>query len=124
MLNKSGIIKADYATPKQILADPNLQFSVGCLVPADIGNSKAGTPIYVDLSNINVVCKKVDNTTTFANAVLLHDVDVSNGNTNGTALIFGFVDLNKVDTTTQTLLETALSNTSATKLITLVKYNG
>ena len=124
MLNKSGIIKADYATPKQILADPNLQFSVGCLVPAGIGNSKAGTPIYVDLSNINVVCKKVDNTTTFANAVLLHDVDVSNGNTNGTALIFGFVDLNKVDTTTQTLLETALSNTSATKLITLVKYNG
>lgn len=124
MLNKSGIIKTDCATPKQILADPNLQFSVGCLVPANIGNTKAGTPIYVDLSNINVACKKVDNTTTFANAVLLHDVDVSNGQTNGTALIFGFVDLNKVDTTTQTLLKTALSNTSATKLITLVKCNG
>ena len=124
MLNKSGIIKTDYATPKQILADPNLQFSVGCLVPADIGNTKAGTPIYVDLSNINVACKKVDNTATFANAVLLHDVDVSNGQTNGTALIFGFVDLNKVDTTTQTLLKTALSTDGATKLITLVNYNG
>lgn len=124
MLNKSGIIKADYATPKQILADPNLQFSVGCLVPADIGNTKAGTPIYVDLSNINVACEKVDNTATFANAVLLHDVDVSNGQTNGTALIFGFVDLNKVDTTTKTLLKTALSTNGATKLITLVNYNG
>ncbi len=124
MLNKSGIFKADYATPKQILADPSLQFSVGCLVPADIGNTKAGTPIYVDLSNINVACKKVDNTATFANAVLLHDVDVSNGQTNGTALIFGFVDLNKVDTTTQTLLKTALSTDGATKLITLVNYNG
>ena len=124
MLNKSGIIKADYATPKQILADPSLQFSVGCLVPANIGNTKAGTPIYVDLSNINVACKKVDNTATFANAVLLHDVDVSNGQTNGTALIFGFVDLNKVDTTTQTLLKTALSTDGATKLITLVNYNG
>lgn len=124
MLNKSGIIKTDYATPKQILADPSLQFSVGCLVPADIGNTKAGTPIYVDLSNINVACKKVDNTATFANAVLLHDVDVSNGQTNGTALIFGFVDLNKVDTTTQALLKTALSTDSATKLITLVNYNG
>lgn len=124
MLNKSGIIKTDYATPKQILADPSLQFSVGCLVPADIGNTKAGTPIYVDLSNINVACKKVDNTATFANAVLLHDVDVSNGQTNGTALIFGFVDLNKVDTTTQTLLKTALSTDGATKLITLVNYNG
>ena len=124
MLNKSGIIKAEYATPKQILADPNLQFSVGCLVPANIGNAKAGTPICVDLSNINVACKKVDNTATFANAVLLHDVDVSNGQTNGTALIFGFVDLNKVDTTTQTLLKTALSTDGATKLITLVNYNG
>lgn len=124
MLNKSGIIKTDYATPKQILADPSLQFSVGCLVPADIKNAKAGTPIYVDLSNINVACKKVDNTATFANAVLLHDVDVSNGQTNGTALIFGFVDLNKVDTTTQTLLKTALSKDGATKLITLVNYNG
>lgn len=124
MLNKSGITKTDYTTPKQILADPSLQFSVGCLVTADIGNTKAGTPIYVDLSNINVDCKKVDNTATFANAVLLHDVDVSNGQTNGTALIFGFVDLNKVDTTTQALLKTALSTDGATKLITLVNYNG
>lgn len=124
MLNKSGITKTDYAAPKQILVDPSLQFSVGCLVPTNIGNSKAGTPIHVDLSNINVACKKVDNSTVFANAVLLHDVDVSNGQANGTALIFGFVDLNKVDTTTQTLLKTALSNASATKLITLVNYNG
>ena len=60
----------------------------------------------------------------FANAVLLHDVDVSNGQANGTALIFGFVDLNKVDTTIQTTLKTALTNASATKLITLVNYNG
>ena len=124
MLNRSGITKIDYATPKQILADPSLQFSIGCLVPTNIGNSKAGTPIHVDLNNINTACKKVDNSTVFANAVLLHDVDVSNGQANGTALIFGFVDLNKVDTTTQTLLKTALSNTSATKLITLVNYNG
>lgn len=124
MLNKSGIIKTDCATPKQILADPSLQFSVGCLVPANIGNTKAGTPICVDLSNINSACKKVDNKATFANAVLLHDVDVSNGQTNGTALIFGFVDLNKVDATTQTLLKTALSTDGATKLITLINYNG
>lgn len=128
MLNKSSIIKAKYATPKQILADPNLQFSVGCLVPTTIGETStvvpAGTPIYLDLNNINVVCKKVDNKEIFANAVLLHDVDLSNGQTNGTALIFGFVDLSKVDTTTQTKLKTALSNASATNLITLVNYNG
>ena len=128
MLNKSGIVKADYATPKQILADQNLQFSIGCLVPTSVGGNattvKAGTPIHVDLNNINTACKKVDNSTVFANAVLLHDVDLSHGQANGTALIFGFVDLNKVDTTTQTSLKTALSNASATKLITLVNYNG
>lgn len=128
MLNKSGIVKADYATPKQILADPNLQFSIGCLVPTSVVDStttaKAGTPIHVDLNNINTACEKVDNSTVFANAVLLHDVDLSQGQANGTALIFGFIDLNKVDTTTQTTLKTALSNASATKLITLVNYNG
>lgn len=128
MLNKSGIVKADCATPKQILADPNLQFSVGCLVPTSVGATattvKAGTPIRVDLNNINAACKKVDNSAVFANAVLLHDVDLSHGQANGTALIFGFVDLNKVDTTTQTSLKTALESAGATKLITLVNYNG
>lgn len=124
MLNKHMITKDSYSNVNQILADPNLQFSVGCIIPQNLGNSKAGTPIYVDLSDINVVCKKVDNTATFANAVLLHDVDLSRGQTNGTALIFGFVDLNKVDTTTQTLLKAALSTEGATKLITLVNYNG
>lgn len=124
MLNKHMIIKDSYGNVNQILADPSLQFSVGCIVPQNLGNSKAGTPIHVDLSNINVTCEKVDNTATFANAVLLHDVDLSHGQTNGTALIFGFVDLNKVDTTIQTLLKTALSTDGATKLITLVNYNG
>lgn len=128
MLNKSGIIKAEYATPKQILADPSLQFSVGCLVPTTIGGSNtivsAGTPIYVDLNKINAVCKKVDNKETFANAVLLHDVDLSKGQENGTALIFGFVDFSKVSTTVQTELKTALSTNGATKLITLVNCNG
>ena len=128
MLNKSSIIEAEYATPKQILADPSLQFSVSCLVPTTIGETNtfvsAGTPIYVDLNDINVVCKQVDNIETFANAVLLHDVDLSKGQANGTALIFGFVDLSKVDATVQTKLKTALSTDGATKLVTLVNYNG
>lgn len=32
--------------------------------------------------------------------ILLHDVDCTNGDTNGTLLVFGFVDLNKLDTAT------------------------
>lgn len=124
MLNKHMVFKDNYSNVNQILADPSLQFSIGCIIPQNLGNAKAGTPIYVNLSNINAICEKVDNKATFANAVLLHDVDLSHGQTNGTALIFGFVDLNKVDTTTQNLLKTALSTDGATKLITLVNYKG
>ena len=41
-----------------------------------------------------------------ANAVgvLLHDVDVTAGNNNGTLLIFGFVNINRIDNTTAALL--------------------
>lgn len=124
MLNKHMIIKENYNNVNQILADPSLQFSIGCIIPQALGSDKAGTPIYVDLTDVNAVCKKVDNEATFANAVLLHDVDLTHGQTNGTALIFGFVDLNKVDKTTKTLLKEALSTNGATKLITLVNYNG
>lgn len=124
MLNKHMIIKDSYSNVNQILADPNLQFSVGCVIPQDLGNGKAGTPININLTNLTQPVKKPDNSTIQANAVLLHDVDLSHGQTNGTALIFGFVDLNKVDTTTQTLLKTALSTDGATKLITLVNCNG
>lgn len=124
MLNKHMIIKDSYGNVNQILADPSLQFSVGCIIPQNLGNSKAGTPINIDLTNLARSAKKPNGSTVPANAVLLHDVDVSNGQANGTALIFGFVDLNKVDTTTQASLKTALSTDGATKLITLVNYNG
>ena len=53
MLNKHMIIKDSYDNVNQILANPNLQFSVGCIVPQDLGSAKAGTPIKVDLSNIS-----------------------------------------------------------------------
>lgn len=124
MLNKNMIIEESCSNVNQILADPSLQFSVGCIVPQNLGNSKAGTPINIDLKNLAEPVTKPDGSTNQANAVLLHDVDLSHGKTNGTALIFGFVDLNKVDATTQTLLKTALSTDGATKLITLVNCNG
>lgn len=39
--------------------------------------------------------------------VLLHDVDVTAGNNNATLLIFGFVDLDKLDTATANLIDSA-----------------
>lgn len=107
MLNQSGISKVTATSPTQILANVELQESVGCVVAAALGTevgtkkiAKAGTPVYIDLSNVMtpVVAGTEGNA---ANAVLLHDVDVTAGNANGTALLFGFVNINRLESDVQ-----------------------
>ena len=122
MLNRSGINKTTAVAPTQILADVDNQFSVGCIVPATMQTTandgtrkivKAGTPIKIDLSNLQTPAAAPTTdpatasgaTASDMNAVLLHDVDVTDGNANGTALVFGFVNLNRVDTTTAAKLK-------------------
>lgn len=131
MLNKSGIKSGTYTAPTQILADPELQFSVGCIVPEVAGVvdsstgrkiASAGLPITVDLGSLNNACKVANATTNIANAVLLHDVDVTDGANNGTALIFGFVDLSKVSSDMMSKINTAFGVSGASKKITFVKY--
>ena len=90
---------------------------------ATVGNKKivkAGTPIKVDLMNLKNVAVKADGTTAM-NAVVLHDVDVTDGNANGTALIFGFVNVNRVDSDVATAITTAVGATGASKQITFMK---
>ena len=127
MLNRSGISKTTMTAPKQILANVELQSSVGCIVPQALGVevsgkkiAKAGTPIKVDLMNLQTAVAKADGTTAM-NAVLLHDVDVTNGNANGTALIFGFVNVNRVESDVATAITTAVGATGASKQITFIK---
>ena len=55
------------------------------------------------------------------NAVLLHDVDARIANANGTALIFGFVNLSRLASGVEAKIDTALTNVNASKLITFVK---
>lgn len=119
MLNKHMIIKDSYGNVNQILADPSLQFSVGCIIPQDLGNSKAGTPINIDLTNLTQPAKEPDGSAIQANAVLLHDVDLSHGQTNGTALLFGFVNLSRIDSATEALIE---SNYTSTGMVGGVKF--
>ena len=127
MLNRSGISKSTYVSTKQILANVELQSSVGCIVPQVLGVevgtkkiAKAGTPVKVDLMNRNTAVEKADGTTAM-NAVLLHDVDVTTGNANGTALVFGFVNVNRVDSDVAQAITTATGNTNASKLIVFMK---
>ena len=117
MLNRSGIKSTTGAAPTQILADVDNQFSVGCIVPASMQATandgarkvvKAGTPLKIDLSNLQTAAAAPttdpatasSTTASDMNAVLLHDVDVTDGNANGTALVFGFMNLNRIDATT------------------------
>ena len=117
MLNRSGSTKTTATAQTQILADVDNQFAVGCVVPASMQATandgsrkivKAGTPLKIDLSNLQTVAAAPTTnpaaasgeTASDMNAVLLHDVDVTAGNANGTALVFGFVNLNRIDATT------------------------
>lgn len=197
MLNRDGISKKTYGAPTQILANVELQESVGCIVPQSLVDSadangkkiaKAGTPIFINLmsrqtpvsepgdvaasataavSGTGITAAAVvaatfstavsgasgtyafeyDGTSTkwylgdteatlntygitptgtpadgdkitvtftaaatvSANAVLLHDVDVTAGAANGTALIFGFVNVNRLDASVVTAIGAATS---------------
>lgn len=95
----------------QILFCTDPQVSVGVIVDntASVTENgrkivKAGTPLSGDLTARNTAFVKAADTTNPATGVLLHDVDVTDGDNNGTLLIFGFVNLERLDTTTAALI--------------------
>ena len=100
MLNKSGITKTQYGAPRQILANVELQYSVGVVVAAAVGVTvgtrkiaKAGTPLTGSLdARTTPFTAAVTTDPSNAVGVLLHDVDVTDGPANGTLLLFGFVN--------------------------------
>lgn len=132
MLNRSGITSTNYGNVKQILANVELQASVGCIVDdaivatADANGkkiAKAGTPIVVNFANLQAAAvapteASGDNPAVPANAVLLHDVDVTKGNANGTALYFGVVNINRLDTDIQAKVTAGVNTIGA---ITFIK---
>lgn len=139
MLNKDGITKKKYGAPKQILANVGLQSSVGCIVPQSIGAdtsdgikiAKAGTPININFMDLQTVAKKPvaatgEGTNATAavpmNAVLLHDVDVSEGNANGTALYIGVVNVNRVDSDVAAAIVAAQAISGASPLLVFGKF--
>ena len=102
-LNQSGVTTVTGLSENQILAAPELAFTLPCTVSgadvvADEATGKkvvyAGTPLYGDLTHrgdsFGVV--GVDNPV----GVAIHDVDVTNGTANAQICVFGFVDINMV----------------------------
>lgn len=131
MLNTDGIRKTSYGKPIQILANVEHQVSVGCIVPktmASIVDGKnivpAGTALNINLMDLQVRAK-APTVGSPMNAVLLHDVDMTNvpegGANNGTALIWGFVNVNRLRTAEQSSIVTAAAIEGGTDKITLLK---
>ncbi len=127
MLNQTGVKKTTYGAPVQILFNVQNQMSVGVRVDKTYSVTRdgrkivpAGTPLSGDLTARNTAFVKAVDTTNPATGILLHDVDVTDGDANGTLLIWGFVDLTKVDTTTAALI-TATRKTELAGKITFLK---
>lgn len=122
------IVKASYANKKEILIAPELAFSIGCLVngtgvTAVNGKKiiKAGTPVggATDvLTNRQTVLSKVNDNT--AQGIVLHDVDVTDGDANATLVLKGAVDLYKLDSDVAELITSAVK----TKLEDIKFVNG
>ena len=109
MLNQSGIKKTTGAVPVQILFNVQNQMSVGIKLAKNFTGAvtengrkivKAGTPLSGDLTNRGTAFVAAADTTAPAVGILLHDVDVTDADANATLLIWGFVNLSRVDSTT------------------------
>lgn len=110
-----------YGTDKNILIAPELAHTIGCIV----GNSgvsaneegkkiiKAGTPVGATanvLQERQTVLTVANSAENGANAqgVILHDVDVTEGNANATLVVAGVVDSKKLEITINDAAKTAL----------------
>lgn len=109
-----GINWEEFGIRKQILANVEFQWSVGIVVNkssgVDMGDKKvvkAGTPMTGDLDKRTTAFTKA---TTTAVGVLLHDVDVTKGNNNGTLLVFGFVNTNRLDEDVKAMLTSGIKS--------------
>ena len=110
-----------YDVPKNILVAPELAFTISVKV-SNSGVSagadgkkivKAGTPLEGNIEARGTAFT-VGKTTPVG--VCLHDVDVTNGDANATAVLSGVIDLNKIDSTTLAQLD-ATAKTALNKII-------
>lgn len=121
MFNHTGIAKVSGAAPVQILFNVQNQMSVSVKLAKGFAGAvtengrkivKAGYPLSGDLTARGTAFVAAKDETTpgtsgdgaAAVGVLLHDVDVTDADGNATLLIWGFVNLNRVDSITAALI--------------------
>lgn len=116
----NSVKSKNYSNEKQILIAPELAFTIGCLVgntgvDADSNGKKiikAGTPVggaTSVLTNRQTVLKKGASN---AQGVVLHDVDVTDGDGRATLVVAGYVDLYKLDSDVVSIVSDATATLS------------
>ena len=116
-LNRSGITSTDYVSEKQILFCKEGYIGVSVVV-GDTGVTaangkkiiKAGTPLAGDLTARGTAFKKATTSTGSSDAVgvAYRDIDVTDGNANATLMVKGCVNLDALDSTVVTMIDTAV----------------
>lgn len=116
----NSVKSKNYSNEKQILIAPELAFTIGCLVgntgvDADSNGKKiikAGTPVGGTTSVLTnrqtVLTKGASN----AQGVVLHDVDVTDGDGRATLVVAGYVDLYKLDSDVVSIVSDATATLS------------
>lgn len=125
MLNQSTVKTTTGTTRKTILVDEFNSTALPCMV-SNTGvqaNSegkkivKAGTPVAGSLT-ARETAFTVAADGTGAVGVVLHDVDVTGGTANSQVVIFGFIDVSKLESDVVTMVNAAAANL---KMIQFVK---
>lgn len=112
MLNQTGITRVAGTTRKTILIAPELAFSLSCMVEntgvsaGEDGRKvvKAGTPVSGNLQERDTAFKVAGEGDTPV-GIILHDVDVTKGTANSQVVIFGFVDISKLEESVATTVK-------------------
>lgn len=112
------ITPQEYVNETDILIAPELAFAIPCVVSnaGVVANSegkkiiKAGTPLYgtADVFMNRQTVLSTSGTTAYG--VARWDIDVTAGDTNATLLVDGYVDYLKLDSSVQTVIDTAKEN--------------
>lgn len=95
------------------LANTTWKLNGDAVTIAQYGIELTGSPADGDKVTVTFVAGG----TVTANAVVLHDVDVTEGNANSQVVVFGFIDVSKVDDDVKTLLLAAESSLDMIKLV-------
>lgn len=124
MLNNPKVSITHGTNRKTILVDEFNSTALSCVVAntgveADSNGKKiikAGTPVTGDLTERNTPFT-VDKTGANPVGVILHDVDVTDGNANSQVVIFGFIDISKLDDEVVGIITTAAPKLTMIKLV-------